>query len=93
MSYLVLVRHGLSTYNKQGIWAGWDDPDLAPEGIDEAKKAAASIKDIKFDMAFVSLLIRAKRTLEIIKTQLAQPDLPTFISQALNERNYGDFTS
>ena len=34
MATLVLVRHGLSEYNKIGIWAGWEDPPLAPEGHD-----------------------------------------------------------
>ena len=92
MAYLVLVRHGLSTYNKQGLWAGWDDPDLAEEGVEEAKKAAKAVADIHFDVAYVSVLLRAKHTLEIIKQELGQSDIPVHISKAINERNYGDFT-
>ncbi len=92
MSYLVLVRHGLSEYNAKGIWAGWDDPALTPEGEEEAKRAGEALQDIHFDAGFTSVLKRAKDTLEIIKQKINQPDLPTTENKAVNERNYGDFT-
>jgi len=59
MSYLVLVRHGLSDYNKQGLWTGWDNPPLVPEGVEQAKKTAEELKDIKFDFAYSSDQLRA----------------------------------
>lgn len=93
MSKLVLVRHGISEYNKKGLWAGWDNPPLLPEGEKEAKKAGTELKDIRFDYGYTSVLKRAIDTLEIIKKTLGQPDLPTFQAKEINERNYGDFTA
>lgn len=92
MGKLVLVRHGKSDYNEKGLWAGWDDAVLTEEGKNEAKTAAESLKDIRFDSSFTSVLSRAKDTLSIIKTKLNQTELPVTENQALNERNYGNFT-
>lgn len=90
MATLVLVRHGLSEYNKLGIWAGWEDPDLAPEGVEQAQKTGKELSDIHFDFAYSSDLKRAIHTLDEIKKQINQ-NPPTSIDKALRERNYGDY--
>lgn len=90
MATLVLVRHGLSEYNKIGIWAGWEDPELAPEGVEQAKKTGEELSDLHFDYAYVSDLKRALHTLDEIKKQINQ-DPPTEVDKALRERNYGDY--
>ncbi|HVZ58828.1 MAG TPA: 2,3-diphosphoglycerate-dependent phosphoglycerate mutase [Patescibacteria group bacterium] len=92
MSYLVLVRHGQSTYNEKGIWAGITDVPLTKRGEEEARKAGETIKDINFDYSYTSKLIRAEKTLEIIKQTINQPQLPTTIDNAIRERDYGDLT-
>lgn len=92
MAYLVLIRHGYSEYNIQGLWAGWSDPDLTTEGIEEAKKAAKSIQDIPLDTGFTSPQTRHKKTLDILKVILKRNDLPIIVSSSLKERNYGDYT-
>lgn len=91
MSYLVLVRHGLSEYNKLGIWAGWEDPPLTQEGFEQADKTGRQLSDIHFDHAYSSDLKRAEQTLGEIKKQINQLDLPTTIHMAFRERNYGDY--
>lgn len=91
MTHLALIRHGYSEYNLKGIWTGWRNPPLTKDGIEEAKKAALSIKDISFSIGFTSPQIRHKETLEIIKKILGQP-IPVVISDSLKERNYGDYT-
>lgn len=91
MAYLVLVRHGLSEYNKQGIWAGWEDPELAPEGIEQAKKTAEELKDISFDEAFSSDHTRCRQTLTTVLQVLGKENLPTTFNMAFRERNYGDY--
>lgn len=91
MSYLVLIRHGLSEYNKQGIWAGWEDPELAPEGIEQAKKTAEELKDISFDEAFSSDHTRCRQTLTTVLQVLGKENLPTTFNMAFRERNYGDY--
>lgn len=88
MAYLVLVRHGLSEYNKKGLWAGWIDIPLAPEGYEQARKTAETLRDINFDYCYSSPLIRSIQTLEEIKKVL-NISLPTIQNEALNERNYG----
>lgn len=92
MGYLVLIRHGESVWNAQGLWTGWTDVDLSEKGQKEAIRSAGEIKDIKFDVAYTSKLKRAQQTLEIIKNVLHYKDLPITESESLNERNYGELT-
>ncbi len=90
MSYLVLVRHGISEWNKLGLWTGWKDPELAAEGYEEAKRAAQSIQDIPLDKAYTADLKRTQETTQTIKDELGIPDLETIVTPAVRERNYGD---
>src|ERR1700722_12042070 len=93
MAYLVLVRHGTSEYNEKGLWTGWDDPELNEKGKEDAKTAGEALKDIHFDHAYTSELIRHKQTLEIILDTINQHDVQTTESNALKERDYGDYTA
>ncbi|QQS44590.1 2,3-diphosphoglycerate-dependent phosphoglycerate mutase [Candidatus Roizmanbacteria bacterium] len=90
MSYLVLVRHGISEWNKLGLWTGWKDPELSPEGYEEAKKAAESIQDIPLDKAYTADLQRTKETTKTILKALGKSEMETVITPAVRERNYGD---
>ncbi len=91
MAYLVLVRHGLSDYNKKGLWTGWTDVSLAPEGIDQAKKTGEELKDIRINYAYTSLLKRTQETLhEILQVTGQFPEIVS--NKAFNERNYGIYT-
>ena len=58
---LVLVRHGESEWNKLNRFTGWKDVDLTEEGMAEAHRAGAMLKEAgyRFDMAFSSTLKRA----------------------------------
>ena len=87
---LVLVRHGLSVYNDQNRFTGWRDVGLNSQGIDEARQAVSLLKNIEFDLAFTSDLIRAQDTLRIILEGIGQSDIPIEKNMALNERDYGD---
>lgn len=91
MATLVLVRHGKSEWNEKGLWTGWRDIPLAPLGHEEAKRTGEALKDIHFDLAYTSALIRAQQTLEeILKVTNQTP--PITKDKALNERDYGDYT-
>jgi 2,3-bisphosphoglycerate-dependent phosphoglycerate mutase len=92
MAYLVLVRHGTSEYNAKGIWAGWHDPALNDQGKKDAEVAAETLKDIQFDLGYISSLQRHKQTLEIILKHLGQEHIQVIETDAVKERNYGDFT-
>lgn len=91
---LVLVRHGQSVWNAKNLFTGWKNVDLTELGVEEAHAAGKKLKDrnITFDIAFTSKLMRAQKTCVIMLEELGQADLETIEEQALNERNYGDLT-
>lgn len=90
MAKLFLVRHGQSLWNLENRFTGWHDIDITDTGIEEAKKAGIALKKEKIDIAFTSVLIRAKHTLSIILDELGKPDIPIVMDKALNERSYGN---
>ncbi len=91
MAYLILVRHGVSEWNKLGKWTGWTDVSLAEEGIEEARRAGGAIKDMQIDTVHVSTLKRAHETWYEIKATLGLQHEPKHHA-ALNERHYGIHT-
>lgn len=91
MAKLILVRHGKSEWNKQGLWTGHTDIDLAEEGHEEARQAGHVIRDIDVHHAHVSMLKRAQQTLQGILASLGKVLEPK-PHAALNERHYGIHT-
>src|SRR6185436_11273373 len=91
MHKLVLLRHGESTWNKENRFTGWTDVDLSDTGVQEAHAAGALLKKEgwDFDVAYVSVLKRALRTLNIVLAQMDRDWLPVHKSWRLNERHYG----
>tara|TARA_B100000575_G_C23034820_1_gene595701 strand:+ start:37 stop:750 length:714 start_codon:yes stop_codon:yes gene_type:complete len=93
MSFLILVRHGQSTWNLEKKFTGWVDVDLSEQGKLEAKRAGILIKekDIKIDHFYSSVQLRANHTLKIIQNVLKYKKSFTKAWQ-LNERHYGSLT-
>ena len=93
MSYLILVRHGQSVWNLEKKFTGWVDVDLTDNGKSEAKKAGELINknNLKIDLYFSSVQLRAKNTLKIIQNELKDDKNPTQAWE-LNERHYGALT-
>jgi 2,3-bisphosphoglycerate-dependent phosphoglycerate mutase len=91
MHKLVLVRHGESTWNKENRFTGWTDVDLSDKGIAEAHTAGRVLTErgFVFDVAYVSVLKRAIRTLWIIQDEMDLMWLPVHNAWRLNERHYG----
>ncbi len=92
MAYLVLVRHGQSTWNAIDAWTGLTDISLDGEGLEQSRRDGKMLTDIPFQIAFTSKLRRARQTLEQILRVLGTAHIPIYESEALNERDYGDFT-
>ena len=94
MAKLVLVRHGKSEWNKQNRFTGWVDVALAPEGVEEAKKAGKRLKDagLTFDICFSSYLKRAIKTGIIILEELDLLYIDHLKDWRFNERFYGALT-
>jgi 2,3-bisphosphoglycerate-dependent phosphoglycerate mutase len=50
------------------------------------------VQNIRFDVAFTSVLKRAQRSLDLMLEELGQKNIPVFKDLALNERDYGDLS-
>ena len=87
---LILLRHGESVWNKENRFTGWTDVDLSSKGIEEAINAGKIMKNnnVTFDVAFSSVLLRAKRTLDLVLKEM-NVNVPVYYNYRLNERHYG----
>ena len=60
---LLLVRHGLSSFNKERRIQGRDDlSNLTDEGHDQARSLGRSLKEVSIDAVYSSPLKRAAST-------------------------------
>src|SRR3989344_6760594 len=91
MAKLFVFRHAQTTDNKEGTFSGKRDPDLTPEGIEEAKKIRDQLKNKKVTKAYTSPLIRSKHTLEIVLEPHEGTEL-VVADPRIRERDYGDLT-
>lgn len=91
---LVVVRHGESTLNAAQRFTGRMDVDLSDAGVEQAHAAAALIRDggAVPDVLVSSPMLRARRTAEVIRTDLGLTDVPLDLSWRLVERDYGCLT-
>ena len=87
---LILLRHGESVWNKENRFTGWTDVDLSSKGVEEAINAGKIMKNnnVTFDVAFSSVLLRAKRTLDLVLKEM-NVNVPVYYNYRLNERHYG----
>ena len=68
---LVLVRHGLSSFNEKGIIQGrTDDSFLTDKGYEQALNSGKALSDINFDKIYSSPLVRAAETAKTIQQNL-----------------------
>ncbi len=88
---LVLCRHGQSIWNLENLFTGWTDVELTEQGIQEARRAGQQLRelDMRFDVAFTSVLKRAIRTLWIVLDEMDLMWIPVIRDWRLNERHYG----
>ncbi len=91
MYKVVLLRHGESTWNKENRFTGWTDVDLSEKGMEEARAAGKIMKEegYHFDVAYVSVLKRALKTLWLALEEMDQLWIPWIKTWRLNERHYG----
>ena len=91
---LIFLRHGQSVWNEGNLFTGWADVELTTLGKNEAAQGATSMwqEGIKVDVAYTSLLTRARQTLDIVLKITGQEDVPVNSNWRLNERMYGGLT-
>lgn len=91
MAQLILIRHGMSEWNKLSLWTGKTDVGLHEEGILQAKAVAETMRGVAIDTVYVSGMKRAQETWKHIKETL-RIDPPVEVCLGLNERDYGIYT-
>jgi probable phosphoglycerate mutase len=77
---LILVRHGETDWNRDGIWQGHGDPPLNEAGRRQATELAERLGNLEIDALYSSDLRRAYETAEIVGAAkgleiTAEPDL------------------
>ena len=83
---IYLVRHGETDWNQAGLLQGQTDIALNAQGLEQAREAAERLKEVPFDIAFCSPLIRAKRTAETI---IGDRKITLTADERLRELNFG----
>ncbi len=91
-STLVLLRHGQSLWNKEGLFTGWTDVPLTEQGIEEAGNAGVLMGEARlgFDVAHTSVLSRAIETANVALDEMGLSWIPVRRDWRLNERHYGE---
>ena len=86
---LILIRHGLTEFNQQGIFQGQSDSRLTEEGLSQARRLAPRIRALTTSrFLYTSDLGRSRQTAELIR----DPDHHELIDDpGLRERGYGLF--
>ncbi|HEX5315393.1 MAG TPA: 2,3-bisphosphoglycerate-dependent phosphoglycerate mutase, partial [Candidatus Kapabacteria bacterium] len=83
MGKIVLLRHGESQWNLENRFTGWVDIPLTDKGREEARHAGELLRDVPFDCAFTSMLIRAIESLEIALAAAGEINVPVEKDAAL----------
>ena len=91
---LVLLRHGQSQANAEGLFTGLLDVPLSLVGRDEAEHSAELLNEANLAPSawFCSPLLRARQTAEILQERIAIRPGSIDYDWRLAERNYGALT-
>ncbi|MBY8884436.1 MSMEG_4193 family putative phosphomutase [Streptomyces sp. PTM05] len=91
MPTVILVRHGRSTANADGVLAGWS-PGVALDehGAAQAAALAGRLAGLPVSAVVSSPLQRCRETLAPLLA--ARPELPSYTDDRLGECRYGDWT-
>lgn len=87
---MYIIRHGQTPWNARKCLQGRSDVDLNENGIYLAELTGKALRDVTFDMAFTSPLIRAKHTAQCI---LAGREVPIIEDERLIEISFGIYES
>ena len=88
---LVLLRHGQSLGNAEGVFTGWQDVPLTDLGLAQAVRAGVLLReaDLLPDVVHTSLRRRAITTANLALDACDRHWVPVARSWRLNERHYG----
>lgn len=92
MGKLLVVRHTESEWNALGKWTGTTDVHLSEKGFHDAAALGLVLPQMPLAKAYASQQIRTLETLSGILDASQQFDVPIERNEAINERDYGDYT-
>ncbi len=92
---LLLARHAESEWNVLGRWTGKTDVNLNERGFQQATLLGQVLKNLEIhvDHAYCSEQVRTLETLKVMLSAAQQFDVPTTRTNAINERDYGEYTA
>ena len=62
---IYMVRHGRSRGNREGVYIGWTDTPLDPEGAEQIRAVKTNLPE-RFDAVYVSPLLRTRQSADIL---------------------------
>ena len=86
MVEIILIRHGLTLWNRDARIQGISDVELAPEGLRQAELLAKNFPFDKVDAVYSSDLSRAKNTAQFVADKF---NLTVQTTAALREVDFG----
>jgi broad specificity phosphatase PhoE len=84
MTRLILIRHGVTRWNKERRYCGHKDIELSNEGKSQVKLLSNRLNTVRFDKVYCSNSKRAMQTARILFKQTR-----IIPNQALREINFG----
>ena len=88
MVELLLIRHGVTAWNRERRFQGQTDIPLDAEGHLQARRLAAALSSSRVSAVYASDLARASQTAAPLAQALG---LPVLAARGLRERHYGAF--
>lgn len=88
MLEVILVRHGESEMNRQGLYCGWTNSILTEKGVSQAETVGKKLANEKIDLVITSDLDRCLMTAQIINKS---HEARLIKEEALKELNFGDW--
>lgn len=88
MTTVLLVRHGRSQANAEGILAGRSESPLDDDGIEQARALGARMAEVPVDVVVASPQLRARQTAELV----VDGREPIRIDDRFAECDYGDWS-
>lgn len=91
---MLLVRHGVTDWNREGRFQGHLDPPLSPDGLDQARLLAARLAAMAEDRPariVSSPLSRALETAQAIVSALNEPEMSVEVDPRLMELGQGEW--
>lgn len=86
---LILVRHGLTSWNLAGRYQGRTDTTLCAAGLAEAHEAGAALRRARASLLLTSPLRRARATADVICRSLGS--IPCHVDERLIELGFGEW--